>query len=96
MNLPPPTLPELPEPDEQTAPNYGICNDTYSFDLVEDIQRQAYDAALASARATLDAQLSPLRAALSRWDGLHPDARAQAVVADPVIDALRTFLDGSR
>ena len=37
-------LPELPDPDESTAANYGVLYDTYSYDLVERIQKEAYEA----------------------------------------------------
>lgn len=34
-------LPELPEPDEQSMANYGIKNDCFSWDAMEDYARAA-------------------------------------------------------
>lgn len=36
----------LPEADQQTASNYGICNDCYSSEALEDYARAIIDAAM--------------------------------------------------
>ena len=78
------SLPKLPKPDESSAPNYGICFDQFSWDLVEQIQLDAYAAGLA--RSVQDGfvavPLDALREVLRISDREHPAwNRLKAVLA---------------